>query len=382
MTADADKARTRRITIASCIGAAITFGNLYGIQALLPAVARDFSLSSSTASLIVSVTTAVLAFALLIAAPFSERYGRTRLMTSSVLATSLLGFATAIAPNFIVLVACRALTGFTLAGMAAAAIAYIGEEVPPIRLGGVVGLYVAFSGLGGLFARLMVSVATDLFSWRAGLLVLGSISFIGAVAFWRLIPGSRAFKPADRSARSGYLTHLRSARLLRLFAAGFLLQGSFVALFNYLTFRLSSPPFSLNQTAIGGIFVVYLLGAFSSATLGRFADRAGIRTALLLGGVMMLAGVLTTLPDSIPIILLGIAVATAGFFGSHSVVSSAVNRMAPTAKSQASALYLLAYYIGGSVFGSGVGLLWDGSGWPGVVMGLAVAAVITLVLVG
>jgi YNFM family putative membrane transporter len=114
--------------------------------------------------------------------------------------------------------------------------------------------------------------------------------------------------------------------------------------------------------------------------MGRFADRSGVKKALLLGSSMLLVGVLVTLPDSIPIILVGISIATAGFFGAHSVVSSAVNRLAPTAKSQASALYLLAYYIGGSVFGSGLGFFWDSAGWRGVVAGLAIAATITIVL--
>ena len=377
---EAQAERTRRIVIACCIGAAITFGNLYGIQALLPSIARDFSVSSAAASLIVSVTTAVLAFALLVAAPISERYGRTQLMTASVFATSALGFATAFAPTFPILVALRALSGITLAGMAAAAIAYLGEEVPQHRLGYAVGLYVAFSSLGGLAARLMMSFATDLFSWRAGLLALGLFSLTGAIAFQRLIPRSKEFTRTGISARSGYATHLRSRGDAAAVRRGFLLQGSFVALFNYMSFRLYGPPFNLSQTAIGAIFLVYLLGAFSSARMGRFADRAGIRKALLLGSGMLLAGVLVTLPNSIPIILVGVSVATAGFFGAHSVVSSAVNRLAPTAKSQASALYLLAYYIGGSVFGSGLGFFWDSAGWPGVVAGLATAAAIAFVL--
>jgi MFS transporter, YNFM family, putative membrane transport protein len=48
-------------------------------------------------------------------------------------------------------------------------------------------------------------------------------------------------------------------------------------------------------------------------------------------------GVAFTLPDSLPLTILGVGVVTVGFFGGHSIASSWVGLRAETAKAQASA---------------------------------------------
>lgn len=85
----------------------------------------------------------------------------------------------------------------------------------------------------------------------------------------------------------------------------------------------------------------------------------------------MLRGLLLTLSQSLPMVILGIAVFTFDFFASHSVASSWVARRARAPKALASALYLCFYYWGSSLVGSFTGLLWTRDGWPGVVLGLA-----------
>ena len=52
-------------------------------------------------------------------------------------------------------------------------------------------------------------------------------------------------------------------------------MGAFVTVYNYLTFRLSGPPFGLSTSVIGALFTAYLAGTWSSAQAGRLADRAG-----------------------------------------------------------------------------------------------------------
>jgi YNFM family putative membrane transporter len=60
---------------------------------------------------------------------------------------------------------------------------------------------------------------------------------------------------------------------------------------------------------------------------------------------------------------------TAGFFGVHSVVSGWVPARAHAggaASGQAASLYLFAYYLGSSVFGTLAGPAWSRDGWPAV----------------
>ena len=70
------------------------------------------------------------------------------------------------------------------------------------------------------------------------------------------------------------IANLRSPRQLTLFAQGFLFMGGFVALYNFLGFRLtgrrSPPPFVVSL-----VFVAYLAGTWASPRAGAEATRFG-----------------------------------------------------------------------------------------------------------
>jgi MFS transporter, YNFM family, putative membrane transport protein len=88
------------------------------------------------------------------------------------------------------------------------------------------------------------------------------------------------------------------------------------------------------------------------------------------GCLIAAAGVLLTLPASLPCIVAGLAVMTAGFFAVHGVASSWVPVRAHAggvASAQAASLYLFAYYLGSSVFGNLAGRAWTVGAWPAVV---------------
>jgi YNFM family putative membrane transporter len=156
-----------------------------------------------------------------------------------------------------------------------------------------------------------------------------------------------------------------------------------VTTYNYVTYHLLEPPYSLSHAAAGSIFVVYLVGIFASAWIGSLADRVGRGRMLLLMTAIMLVGAGLTAFRPLAFVILGIATVTFGFFGGHSVASSWVGLRAHTAKAQASALYLFFYYMGASVAGSAGGLAWDRAHWNGVlifVAGLLIAALIAAVV--
>ena len=73
----------------------------------------------------------------------------------------------------------------------------------------------------------------------------------------------------------------------------------------------------------------------------------------------------------------GLIVFTFGFFGSHSIASGWVSRLAENDKAQASSLYLFAYYIGSSIGGTIGGIFWSSFGWIGVVLFMTSALVVS-----
>ncbi|HBW09374.1 MAG: membrane protein [Pseudomonas sp. BICA1-14] len=356
----------RRATFALFCAGFATFALLYCIQPLLPMLAAHFSVSAASSSLALSLTTLSLAVCLLISGALAESWGRKPVMAAALGLASLLGLASVLVDSWQLLLALRALLGLALSGLPALAMAYVGEEFEPESLPAAMGLYIGGTALGGMLGRLLSGLLSDLGGWQLALGGIASLGLLALVVFVWLLPPSRHFTAQPLSLRillANFRLHLGNPVLRGLFLQGFLLMGGFVALFNYIGFRLAGEPFGLSSTFIGLLFVVYLGGIFSAGWAGRLVPRFGARQVLRGGVALMLIGVGLCATPWLASIVLGLGLFTLGFFAAHAVASGQVGSHAKGARAQASALYLCAYYLGSSVVGYGAGYVWDHAGW-------------------
>jgi MFS transporter, YNFM family, putative membrane transport protein len=366
---EAGTAEFWRANVALFAAAFSTFALLYCVQPLLPQLARVFRVTPTESSLALSIPTAGLGIGLLLGGSISEICGRKSVMSGSLIASALLTIAAAAAPAWHLFLIVRALCGFSLSGLPAVAMAYVSEEFHPGASSFAMGLYVGGTGIGGMTGRLIAGFLTDAFSWRWALGGIGGIALFLTVIFLLVLPASRHFVAHEPSARELLATaksHLHDAGLIRLYAMGFLLMGSNVSLFNYVTFRLVEPPYRLSQTAVGLIYLVYLCGVASSPWAGHLAGRRGPRAVLWAMVLVMLGGVIITLGRPLWIVLVGFGVVSFGYFGAHTVASAWIGRRAGTGKALAASLYLFFYYAGASILGTATGKAWSSEGWFGV----------------
>jgi YNFM family putative membrane transporter len=255
--------------------------------------------------------------------------------------------------------------------------AYLGEEMNSEAIGHAMGLYISGNALGGMTGRIGSSLLCHYVPWHTAIALIGVISLLLSLLFLKSLPPSTNFR--QRPFRFRYLftslyQHLHDPGLLCLYALAFLSMGGFISLYNYIGFRLLGVPYDLNQFQVSLIFLVYLLGSFSSGVVGSLIHRFGRPFMIRMTLATMLAGTLVTLAGSLVLIVAGVGIFTCGFFSAHAIASSWVGRRAKTAKAQASSLYLFAYYLGSSVSGTVGGLFWQHYGWNGV------AAMIALLL--
>ena len=96
---------------------------------------------------------------------------------------------------------------------------------------------------------------------------------------------------------------------------------------------------------------------------------------------VLAAGIALTAVRPLVGVLCGMAVLTGAFFAAHSTASGWVGRRATRHRAQASALYLLSYYLGGSLLGSAGGLAWNHARWSGVA-GFTLLLTVTGLLLG
>lgn len=377
----------RNSSTALFLGAFNTFAILYSTQPIFTNLAEEFNLSPASASLSLSAASMTLAISLLIVGSISEVYGRKIIMSASITLSSVLAIITAFVPNYTSLLVIRVFQGFASAGLPAIAMAYISEEFEPKNVGAAMGLYISGNTVGGMAGRLIIGTLTNMFNWRFALGCIGIVGLTNSILFLKLLPSSKNFVPRKleiNNLMKTLINHVKNTRLLCLYGMGFLLMGSFVSLYNYIGFELIAPPYNVNPTLVSFIFVLYLVGTFSSTFLSRMSDTYGRFNIIRISMILMLFGASATLFSSLAMKVLGIGILTFGYFGCHSIISAWVGRIASHDKAQASSLYLFFYYAGSSVGGTVSGLFFQSIGWTGVISVILVfvttAFLLTLVL--
>jgi len=360
----------RRMSLALFLAGVAAFALLYSTQALLPLISGDFRVTESDASWTVAAATAGLALFVLPMSALSERFGRRTVMTASLAVAVTVGMLIPFAPSLDTLVVLRGVQGAALAGLPASANAYLAEEVRPKALVAAIGLFVAGNSIGGMTGRVIAGWVAQEWGWRVAVGVIGGPAVVCAVAFRALLPAPRHFTPGSLRPRvllGTVRSHLTNPLLLRLYAIGALFMTVFGGVYTVIGYRLSAEPFSLPQGIVGSVFLVYLVGTVSASNAGRLVSLFGRRGTLYLAGGTTTAGLLLSIDNSLPFVVLGLVLITAGFFAGHSVASSAVSKTATSGRAQASALYQSAYYMGSSVGATVGAAAFHVGGWDGTV---------------
>jgi MFS transporter, YNFM family, putative membrane transport protein len=359
------------------LGAAGMFATMYSTQAILPELSRDFGVSPSRAGLSISVVVLAVAAGGFVWGPVSDRIGRPRAirMASLLLVPPTVGVA--LAPGFEALLACRTLQGLCMPGLLAVGAPYVVEAFVP-RIGArAMGYYVSALVVGGLVGRLGVGLASAVVGWRAAIGLLAVLPFAAAVAMRRGLP-----EPELPPRGGGIRRHLKNPRLLGVSIGGAALFFTFVGSFTFVTYRLEEPPFSYSLGAASLIFLLWLTG-LAGPLAGRVADRVGWRR-LALGTVLLSAtGLLLTLSDVLPLLVLGLACVAGAMFTGYTATQLGVSDVARIDRGAATALYFGIYYTGGALGAYLPGLAWQEWGWGGVAAtGLVALAVAAVGLVG
>lgn len=376
----------RRLLVALVCAGIASFAQIYSPQGMLQLIAADLGVGAEGAALTVSAATGGLALAVVPWSFVGDRIGRRPAMVIAVVSATLLALVSAWAPTFELMLALRFLEGMALGGVPALAVAYLAEEVDDRARSIAAGWYVAGTTVGGLAGRMLATPVADLGSWRMGMTAVALLAALAATSFALLAPPERRFVPttgrgSPAVALRRLLRTLRDPGQLALFAFAFLMMGGFVSVYNYLSFHLTAPPYLVPAALLGMVFLAYLGGTVSSPVAGRLAARHGRLPTMLAGTGVMLAGLLLTLAGPLVLVLLGLLVMTAGFFAAHAIASGWASARADGARSQATGLYNLAYYLGSSVLGWATGLVYEGSGWDATVAVVAAAALLSAGLV-
>ncbi|MES9993142.1 MAG: MFS transporter [Candidatus Thiodiazotropha sp.] len=367
-------------TLALCIGSVMVFSNLYITQPLLPALRDAFNIDSLEATLSLSVATLALGICLLFFGPLSDALGRRVVILTTLLLLCLVTCATAFAADYSDLLILRAVQGILIAGLPAAALAYMGEEFESKAMLLAVGLYIGANSLGGVSGRLISGVVAAEWGWRSSFLVLGAFDLLCLLLVYWLLPPSKCFQPRPfrvRQMGSDLVSHLRNPMILAACFIGGLNFFIFVNQYSYITYVLADKPYSLSADWLGLFFLTYLTGTLAAAVSGRLVEKRSQTGSMGVGILIFMSGSLLTLMPGLPWIVAGFFINACGFFFTHSLAAGWVTGHARSARASATSLYLMFYYAGATLGGFYLEPFWRWARWEGVIFGSLVVLCLT-----
>ncbi|EJG0895189.1 MFS transporter [Vibrio parahaemolyticus] len=362
----------KRITLSLALGSFLVFSNLYLLQPMLPTFATLFSISETQVNWLFAASTLALSFSLVPMAVLSESIGRKPVMMVDLFSIPAISALMLLGDSFIFLVACRALIGIALAAFAAVAVAYMAEELDKHAFSMAIGTYIAANSLGGIAGRISGGLLADNFSVDVAIEVMIVVTLIGVICVHYLLPKQRNFTPSSSSLRHqnrAIIGHFRNQRVWFAMLIGGLNFALFVNLYSVMGFRLVSAPHNVPVGLASLIFICYLGGTFSSRCAGHWSKRYSSILGMFLGAVVSMAGMWIAAFESLAAMLIGLLLISFGAFFTHTLAYGWVGQNATQAKATATALYLVHYYVGGSLGGFLLLYCWQHGGWSTVLLG-------------
>ncbi|MGR5238646.1 MFS transporter [Vibrio alfacsensis] len=362
----------KRITLSLALGSFLVFSNLYLLQPMLPSFAAKFAISETQVNWLFASTTLALSFSLLPLAILSESIGRKPVMIAGLFAIPAISALMLFGDSFLFLVVCRALMGVAIAAFAAVAVAYMAEELDKHAFSMAIGTYIAANSLGGIAGRISGGLLADHFSVNVAIEAMMVVTLIGVMSVYYLLPKQRNFISSSSSWRHhnrAIIGHFKNQRVWFAMLIGSLNFALFVNLYSVMGFRLVSAPYHVPVGLASLIFVCYLGGTFSSRCAGHWSKRYSSVLGMFIGSVISMAGMWVAAIESITAILIGLLLISFGAFFTHTLAYGWVGQNATRAKATATALYLVHYYIGGSLGGFLLLYCWQHGGWSSVLVG-------------
>lgn len=359
----------RRMVWILAVASAMAVANLYYIQPLLADMGRSFAVSESAIGFVATLTQLGYAAGLLMIVPLGDAFDRRRLVMYTLLAVTVSLVGMAVAPSILIL----AIAGFAV-GLTTIApqiiVPFAASLADPKERGRVVGNVMSGLLIGVLLARTVSGFVGAQLGWRAMYWIAAALMIVLAVILRLILPKEQ---PRESMSYPQLLKSLggliRSEPVLRETSVfGALVFGAFSVFWVTLVFFLGTPPYHYGSEVAGLFGLVGIAGALSAAYAGKLADRIDGR---IITGVMialtLLAFILFWLVGQwLWGLIIGVILLDFGAQGTHISNQTRIYRLNPEARSRLNTVYMVSYFIGGSL-GSMLGAYsWSIARWAGV----------------
>lgn len=341
------------------------FTNIYITQPVLPVLKTEFGVSEFQASLSVSAVILGIALANLPFGLLADRSPVRPIILVGGIIITVCGLLCAATNSLKLLVLARFFQGLFIPTVSTCVVVYLGRSLPLERLNVVMGSYVSATVAGGLGGRLLGGWIHPPLHWRYAFVTSAFLLLSATLAAVRWLPPETRRLEAHTE-EPGFLSLLARGDVRRIYLVSFGAFFVFSSIFNYLPFYLSGPPFQARTQVITLMYLAYLLGVVAGPVSGNLSNRFGNGATMVGGTVVFALAIVATLIPSLWAVAASLAGVCAGFFAIHAAAAGLLNRKLTVSRGRANSMYILFYYLGGSVGITLSGLAYERGGWAGV----------------
>lgn len=364
------------------IATGLAVASNYYAQPLLDTIARNFSLSASSAGFIVTAAQLGYAAGLLFLVPLGDMFERRRLIVSMTLLAAGGMLITASSQSLAMMILGTALTGL-FSVVAQILVPLAATLASPDKRGKVVGTIMSGLLLGILLARTVAGLLANLGGWRTVFWVASVLMALMALALWRGLPQMKSETHLNYPQLLGSVFSMFiSDKILRTRVAGLpdlcQLQHSLTSM----AFLLAAPPFNYSDGVIGLFGLAGAAGALGARPAGGFADKGKSHHTTTFGLLLLLLSWLAIWfgHTSVLALIIGILVLDLTVQGVHITNQTVIYRIHPDARNRLTAGYMTSYFIGGAAGSLISASAWQHGGWAGVCLAGATIALVNLLV--
>lgn len=360
---------TRTMLWLMAVLSGLVIANNYYNQPLLGLIAADFGVSESSVSKIAVLTQIGYACGLLFIMPLGDKLWRKKLILVDLVLVILALLYMAFAQNLWGLFVASFFIGATSV-VPQLFVPMTAELSSPEKKSVNIGMVMSGLLMGILLSRFFSGVVGELWGWRTMFEIAAGMMALAWILVYRYLPELRPNFEGSYASLMKSVWHLAKTQpVLRLAsfrgAMGF---GAMSAVFTTLVFHMQEAPFYAGSSVVGSFGLIGAVGALAAAFVGKLAQRFtryqliyySLLILLLSWGFIYFAGY------SYWGLIVGIILIDLGLQSSHIMNQSDFFAIPTKATNRLNTVYMVSYFIGGSL-GTYLGAIgWQYWGWAGV----------------
>lgn len=359
----------------------LVVANIYYNQPLLGLISNDLNVPESAVSKISVLTQSGYAAGLLLIVPLGDKLFRKKL----ILIDLLLVFASLLWMTFAqelwILYVASLLIGIT---------SVIPQLFIPIAAqlssdkekSSNIGIVMSGLLLGILLSRFIGGIVGEIWGWRAMFGIAAGIMILVWIAVYKMLPELQPnFKGTYGELMKSVFHLAKTQPVLRLASfRGAMAFGSMCALFTTLVFHMEKPPFNAGSSVVGSFGLAGTVGALAAAKVGKLQQYLDLDRIIFYSLFIVLGSWAFTYfaGETYWGLIFGVILVDLGVQSSHImnqtnyflIKSNAVNRL--------NTVYMVSYFIGGSLGTWLASIAWQYAQWSGVCFVGAAMAILAL----